>query len=378
MKASLYLHIPFCRRKCGYCDFSSFEAPGMSFREYARLLRLEMAGVAERFTVTRVPTLYFGGGTPSLLPPLLVEELLRAAGDCYSLGADAEITLEANPGTVTLDSLSGYRSAGVNRLSLGVQALDDRQLSSLGRVHTGEQARDAVLLARRAGFTNVGIDLMHSLPGQSLAMWESTLRRAVDLEPEHISAYGLSVEEGTPFAALVSSGELQLPEEETAATMFEMTADYLQAAGYEHYEISNFARPGFRSRHNQVYWRRENYLGFGAGAHSFARNPGFGVRWANPPGLAEYAARVRGAGGSGEEIVVREEAMAEFFFLGLRLLDGLDLAGFAADFGVPAEEAFPGVLGRLTASGLLLRDGERIRFSRRGLLLANRVLAEFV
>ncbi|HZV80935.1 MAG TPA: radical SAM family heme chaperone HemW [Geobacteraceae bacterium] len=378
MKASLYLHIPFCQRKCSYCDFNSFESPGMSLGEYAGLLRAELAGTAQRFSVTRVPTVYFGGGTPSLLPPPVVKELLQAAGLYYSLDADVEVTMEANPGTVTLDSLSGYRDAGVNRLSLGIQALEDRQLAILGRIHTADEARDALKLARRAGFANVGIDLMHSLPGQSLAQWEATLRQAVELEPEHVSAYGLSVELGTPFAALASSGKLLLPDEDAAAAMFEFTAEYLTAAGYEHYEISNFARPGCRSRHNQVYWRRENYLGFGAGAHSFARQPGFGLRWENPPGLAEYAACLQGTGGSVEEVVSREDAMAEFFFLGLRMLDGVDLAEFAAEFGISAEEAFPGVIGRFTASGLLLKEGERISFTRRGVLLANRVLAEFV
>jgi len=304
--------------------------------------------------------------------------VLQAARENYLLDVDAEITLEANPGTVTLESLAGYRDAGVNRLSVGIQSFDDRQLAHLGRIHTADQAREALALARRAGFANVGIDLMHGLPGQSLPQWEGTLRQAVALEPEHISAYGLSVEEGTPFADLAASGDLRLPDEETAAGMFEMAALFLAAAGYEQYEISNFARPGYRSRHNQVYWRRENYLGFGAGAHSFVRHPGFGLRWENPRGLDEYADRLRETGEPVAEAVSRDDAMAEFFFLGLRMLDGVDGAEFAAEFGVTADEAFPGVIGRLAAAGLLVKEGERVSLTRQGLLLANRVLVEFV
>jgi len=376
---SLYLHIPFCLRKCGYCDFNSYEAGEIPLEDYAGLLQQELCRQTMRFAPATVPTVYFGGGTPSLLPPQLVGRLLETAANHYHLPPAVEVTLEANPGTVTQESLAGYRAAGVNRLSIGVQALDNRLLALLGRVHTADQAKDALLLARRAGFTNVGIDLMHSLPGQSLARWEETLRRAVEMAPEHISAYGLSVEEGTPFATNVAAGKLLLPDEETAAAMFELTADFLTDAGYEQYEISNFARPGYRSRHNQVYWRRGNYLGCGAGAHSFMREPGYGRRWENPPGLAEYAAQQqRSAPGYDEEHLSREDAMAEFFFLGLRLLAGVDLQEFKTEFGVEVAGAFPGVVERLVAAGLLLCEGDNSRLSRRGIMLANRVLADFV
>lgn len=379
MNTSLYLHIPFCLRKCSYCDFNSYESGAIALEDYTGLLQQELHHQATRFAPATVPTIYFGGGTPSLLLSQEVGRLLETAANHYHLPPAVEVTLEANPGTVTPESLAGYRAAGVNRLSIGVQALDDPLLALLGRVHTADQARDALLLARRAGFANVGIDLMHSLPGQSLGQWEATLHRAVEMAPEHISAYGLSIEEGTPFAALVAAGKLQLPDEETAAAMFELTADLLTGAGYEQYEISNFARPGYRSRHNQVYWRRGNYLGFGAGAHSFMREPGYGLRWENPPGLAEYAARQPGTPpGYGEQPLSREDAMAEFFFLGLRLLEGVDLREFKAEFGVEVAAAFPGVVERLVAAGLLLRAGENIRLSRRGIMLANRVLADFI
>ena len=379
MKASLYLHIPFCQRKCGYCDFNSFDSPGMSLDEYESLLRDELADTARYYPVTGVPTVYFGGGTPSLLRPEQVARLLQSAGARFPLDADAEITLEVNPGTVTPESLAGYREAGVNRLSVGVQSLDDRELALLGRIHTSARALETIAAARRAGFANIGLDLMHSLPGQSLGRWEETLRLATELGAEHISAYGLSIEEGTPFASMVASGDITVIDPELAADMFELTAELLSGAGYEHYEISNFARPGCRSRHNQVYWRRGSYLGFGAGAHSFVRQPGFGLRWENPPDLAEYASRLRGGAACAvKQTVSREDAMAEFFFLGLRMLDGVDLAAFDGEFGISAETQFPGVIERNVAAGLLCREGVMLRFTRRGVMLANRVLAEFV
>jgi len=378
VKTSLYIHIPFCRRKCDYCDFNSFASPGMVPEEYVALLLDELAARARRFVVSGVSTVYFGGGTPSLLQPSLVARLLRAAGDLFPMDDDVEITLEVNPGTVTQESLHGYRSAGVNRLSVGVQSLDDRELVLLGRIHTAEQAVETIAAARRTGFSNIGLDLMHSLPGQRPGRWEETLRQAVELGMAHISAYGLSVEEGTPFGERFASGELAPVDPELGADMFELTRDLLRASGYEHYEISNFALPGFRSRHNQVYWRRGSYLGFGAGAHSFVRQPAAGLRWNNPLSLADYADFVAAGAGSAAEQLSCRDAMAEFFFLGLRMLEGVDLAAFAAEFGIPAEKAFPHVLERLTAAGMLCREGEMLRLTGRGLMLANRVLAEFV
>ncbi len=203
---------------------------------------------------------------------------MEAARTQFTVDKDAEITLEANPGTVTLESLKGYLAAGVNRLSIGMQSLDDCQLALLGRIHSADDARAAFKAARTAGFSNIGIDLMHGIPRQTPDAWQETLREAVALKPEHISVYGLSVEAGTPFAKKAEMGELNLPDEEQAVAMFEQTAESLCRAGYEHYEISNFARPGYRSRHNQVYWRRGNYLGFGAGAHSFLNRPAYGCQ----------------------------------------------------------------------------------------------------
>jgi len=379
VKSSLYLHIPFCRSKCSYCDFTSFARPELSPASYVELLLEELRLRAGGREAPVVPTVYFGGGTPSLLTPDQISSLLAAVRTHFTIEQDAEITLEANPGTVTLASLEGYRAAGVNRLSLGMQSLDDRQLALLGRIHSTADARTAFTAARSAGFSNIGIDLIHGLPEQTLTGWQGTLREAVAMNPDHISVYGLSVEEGTPFAKKAEQGVLQLPGEELAATMFELTGEYLCTAGYEHYEISNFARPGFRSRHNQVYWQRGSYLGFGAGAHSFLNSPGYGARWENPATLGEYAAAVRS-----EKLPViaamltHKEALSEFMFLGLRMLEGVDRGAFAAQFGIELEEAFPKVIGSLCKKGLLTAEGSKVRLSSRGLLLANLVMGEFV
>jgi len=377
MNSSLYIHIPFCVRKCSYCDFNSYENPGVSLDAYLLLLLEELSAKAERFKVGSAPTLYFGGGTPSLLSPPQVATVVQAVRDLYGLGKDAEVTLEVNPGTVTLESLEGYLAAGINRLSIGVQSFDDSLLKVLGRIHSAEEAKDAVRMARTAGFRSIGIDLIHSLPGQTLQEWEGELQEAVALKPDHISAYGLSVEKGTPLAAMVEAGELYLPDEEIAAAMFELTSATLGKAGFEQYEISNFARPGCRSRHNRVYWRRGNYLGFGAGAHSFIRE-GFGARWENPPQMADYEAIVSSGRLPDAATLSRQEAMEEFFFLGLRLMEGVDLNEFAAEFGADARDMFPGAIERLSAAGLLVSDGGRLRLSSHGLILSNLVLCEFV
>ncbi|GAM08538.1 oxygen-independent coproporphyrinogen-III oxidase-like protein YqeR [Geobacter sp. OR-1] len=376
---SLYIHIPFCVRKCLYCDFASSELPGVTHEEYVAAVVREMESRAKDLPEpAKTETMYIGGGTPSLLAPQLVEQLISAAQNHYHLAADAEITLEANPGTVTAESLAGYRSAGVNRLSIGVQSMDDAMLAILGRIHTAQQAREAVAIARQAGFDNIGIDLIHSLPGQTLDHWEQTLHDALALAPEHISVYGLTIEDGTPFAAMAESGEIALPAGDDSATMFEMAIALLPASSYEHYEIANFARPGRRSRHNQVYWRRGNYLGFGASAHSFLRAPGFGKRWSNTPDIGEFC-RAGSSPHTGEDVehLTKQDAMGESLFLGLRMLEGIDPEDFRNEYGESIDEAFPGVLDRHTGNGLLHKIGPRIALTGRGILLANLVFADF-
>ena len=356
MQTSLYVHFPFCLRKCLYCDFNSLADSPVMPDEYVAAVVKEMELRDERLAApVTAPTLYFGGGTPSLMAPGLVGRIIDAAARLYGLADDAEITLEANPGTLTAAKLAGYRAAGVNRLSLGVQSFNDSFLERLGRIHTAREAQAAFAMARKAGFRNIGIDLIHSLPGETPAAWLDDLARAVSLGPEHVSAYGLSIEEGTPFHDLERDGRLSLPDEEEGVQMFRQTAEFLQSRGYEHYEISNFALPGRRSRHNQVYWQRGNYLGFGAGAHSYLRSPGFGVRWRNALSPEVYRQAISRATLPEEELttLTERDAMAEFLFLGLRMLEGVELEVFRQEFGVVLEDAYPGVLPGLFDDGLL-------------------------
>ena len=381
MRAGLYIHFPFCLRKCLYCDFNSTADAGVSHEEYVGLLLREMELRRPALPeAVQAPTLYFGGGTPSLMAPEQVGRLVQSAARLFALEADAEVTLEANPGTLTAEKLAGYRAAGVNRLSLGIQSFEDRLLATLGRVHTAGEALAAFEESRRAGFDNISIDLMHSLPGQSLAQWREALGRAIELAPEHVSAYALSVEEGTPFAGLYGSGKLALPAEEDAARMFESTSELLCGAGYRHYEISNFARPGRLARHNSAYWSRQSYLGFGAGAHSLLNPDGVGRRWHNAAGLDEYGAALgRGVIPEREvELLTLEEALSEHFFLGLRMLDGLDLEPLRARYGAEALATHLAEVARLEASGALIRAGSRVRLAPGSVIVANSIFSRFL
>ena len=281
---SLYLHIPFCLRKCPYCDFFSTDQHTLADLEnYTGMLQrhLELAA-ATRIWQGPLTSVFFGGGTPSLLSPIQVARILKSAETCFGFAEDIEISLEANPGTVTLSSLTGYRAAGVNRISLGIQSLSAARLKQLGRIHSSEDAIKAIRLARQAGFNNLSCDLIFALPGQSLADLQKDLERLLELHPEHLSCYGLTVEEGTPYHAQLTGGTLILPDDTVYAEHFMALHHYLTARGYEHYEISNYARPGRQCRHNLGYWRRQASLGIGAGAHSFdATN--WGSRLVGPP-----------------------------------------------------------------------------------------------
>jgi oxygen-independent coproporphyrinogen-3 oxidase len=381
MQIALYIHFPFCLKKCFYCDFNSVADAPVTVEEYGAALLREMELRAGRLDAPlSASTLYFGGGTPSLMPPALVGRIVETAARRYALDADAEITLEANPGTLTAAKLAGYRVAGVNRLSLGVQSFNDSFLQLLGRIHTAREAREAFAMARNAGFGNIGIDLIHSLPGETGAAWLEDLARGVSLGPEHISAYGLTIEEGTPFHDQEKEGRLHLPDEEAAVLMFRQTARFLRERGYEHYEISNFALPGFRSRHNQVYWHRGNYAGFGAGAHSFLKSSGSGVRWSNTLSPEVYQHAVARATLPEEELtsLTERDAMAEFLFLGLRMLEGVELALFYEEFGIDLENAYPGVLPGLFADGLLECRAGRLRLTARGVEFSNQVFLRFM
>lgn len=379
MFTRLYIHIPFCLRKCPYCAFVSREGSPAQREAYVELLLAEMRlAHAETPNDRPLESVYFGGGTPSLLEPSQIGRILSLAGSLFGLSPHAEITLEANPGTVDGAKLSGFRGAGINRLSLGVQSFHDCLLALLGRVHSAAQAEQAVEAARKAGFGNIGIDLIHALPGQSMEIWREDLTRALELAPEHLSVYGLTVEEGTPFARRYAD-DRDLPDEDLSADMFLVADDLLTSAGYEHYEIANYALPGYRSRHNGGYWRRDGYLGLGAGAHSLLRC-GHGSRFGNSCDVDEYASAVTRGELPRRDLVElsQDDALAEFMFLGLRLADGVNFQEFRKEFGMGLVERFGGQMEELTDLGLMTMDEAGVRLTVRGMLLSNRVFARFL
>lgn len=386
MTAAVYIHIPFCLRKCLYCDFSSYAGMEHLFAPYVEAAKAEIRRAAEQFPDARISTVYFGGGTPNVLAPDQLGGILDVIRCCLEVADDAEITTEANPGVSSLRStVSSLPRAGFNRLSLGVQSFNDDELRLLGRIHTVDEAIRAFDDAREAGFGNISVDLMYGIPGQTIESWRGTLGKALDLAPEHISLYSLTVEEGTPFHAMQVEGCLTLPGDEIEADMYEEAISTLTSAGFEHYEISNFARPGFRCRHNITYWRDEPYFGFGAGATSCLPllsgwGEGPGMRATNVSNPEEYIHRIK----SGQDAKACEErltgkaAMGETMFLGLRMLQGVDIESFARRYGVLPEQVFPQEIAHLTERGLIEQAGTAIRLTHRGLLLASDVFAEFV
>ncbi|HXE98328.1 MAG TPA: radical SAM family heme chaperone HemW [Dongiaceae bacterium] len=373
----LYIHVPFCVEKCRYCAFVSAPPRKDELMEYPALLTRELRLIGSGSGP--VDSIYFGGGTPSLLQPEQFARLLGEISGRTGIAPDAEITMEANPGTIDRLSLERYRAAGINRLSLGIQSFDDSFLECLGRIHAAEQSRRAFQDARDAGFTNISIDLIHALPGQSLDQWRSELQHAIGLRPEHISIYGLTVEEGTPFARTYPADSPALADEDLSADMFELADELLTSAGFDHYEIASYARHGYRSRHNSGYWRRDGYRGLGVAAHSFLRE-GYGVRFSNPDTLEEYRRGVE----SGqlprinEHPLTESEAMAEYMFLGLRLADGVDLPAFEREFGRSPETVYGSATDDLARLGLLIKNGNVLALTRRGMLLSNQVFARFL
>ena len=371
----LYLHIPFCLRKCPYCDFFSVVEQGAAVADYVQYLGIDLQQAARDWPGP-VSTLFFGGGTPSLLSPDEVAGLLSQIAQQYGLTADAEISLEANPGTVDPEKLAGYRQAGVNRLSIGLQSLDDKRLAQLGRLHDAATGLQAVHDARAAGFDNISCDLMFATPGQTPDELAADLDRLLALEPEHIAVYGLTIEAGTPFADRQARGELSLPDEDTYITTYRLLHERLSSAGYDHYEISNFARPGKHCRHNRLYWQRRPVLGLGAGAHSF-RADDWGSRLAIPNDLTSYRADLQ-AGHNPARLIEnfdRQGAMIETLYLGLRTADGVNDTAFAERFGCRVEEAFPQAIERCRPR-LRKADGHW-RFDLDGWLLFDTLILNF-
>lgn len=373
------MHIPFCVRKCGYCDFLSATADRDTQVKYVQALEREIRGWAEEYGNYQVPTVFIGGGTPSILGPGQIERLLAALGDCYRILPGAEITMEANPGTVDYDSLTRYRKAGVSRLSLGLQSSWDGELKNLGRIHTWQQFLGAYEAAVAAGFTHINIDVMSGLPGQTPDSYGTTLRRVAELTPgpEHISAYSLIVEEGTAFSERFAAGELGLPDEDTERALYQLTEQVLREYGYERYEISNYAKRGCECRHNVGYWTRENYLGFGIGAASLVDN----VRFQNGDSLQAYLEEPLGQRQQEQKLTVAEQ-MGEHMFLGLRLTAGVGAQDFYKTFRCELEQVYGEAIEKHIAQGLLAWrssvEGRYLHLTERGLDLANYVMADFV
>ena len=376
----LYLHIPFCVKKCNYCDFLSAPAGEETRAAYVDALLEEIRGFDEPEDY-EVVTVFFGGGTPSILPGQAIFRIMEALREKFSFRKGAEITLEANPGTVDKEKLSFYKKAGINRLSFGLQSADAEELKKLGRIHTWEKFLESFQLAREAGFSNINVDLMSALPGQTKESWEKTLRQVLALQPEHISAYSLIIEEGTPFYQLYEkdverrdAGEEPelIPSEEEERAMYEATGRILKEQGYLHYEISNYAKPGCECRHNLGYWQRRDYLGFGLGASTLL-NP---VRYKNTEDLEAYL----GGDFSKKEffVLTKDNQIEETMFLGLRVLEGVSKEQFREQFSCELRVVYRKELEKLEQEGLLEEEGDFVRLTSRGIDLSNPVLAEFL
>lgn len=409
---SLYLHLPFCVRKCRYCDFLSGPYDAAVRRRYLRALETEIQLSAETFSNERLSadTVFLGGGTPSLLDANELAHLMAVLSESFRILPGAEITMECNPGTVGREKLLAFREAGINRLSIGVQSFRDEELKLLGRIHTAEEARQCVLDARWAGFDNISLDLISALPGQNIDQWMESLREAVALAPEHISAYSLILEDGTPLKEAALEGKLpRLPDEDEDRKMYHETRSFLAEHGYHRYEISNYAKKGFESRHNSGYWTGHPYLGFGIGAASFYA----GCRWSHTRSMTSYLQALENAGASAgaltksdgeslssaekatghrcqeyaevlesiyeeKEILSEKDQMAEFMFLGLRRMQGVSEAEFLRRFGRTMEEVYGPVLKRYQELHMLQREGGRIFLTERGIDVSNAVMADFL
>jgi oxygen-independent coproporphyrinogen III oxidase len=373
---SLYLHIPFCHTRCHYCDFNTY-AGILPLREpYVRALitEIELAGQLAQLadgTPRRSRTIFFGGGTPSLLTVEQITRLLAACHKAFAIDQQAEITLEANPGTLSFEQLVGLRATGINRLSLGSQSFDAELLNTLGRIHTPEEIVQAVSNARAAGFTSINLDFMFGLPGQTMDHWQATLDQALALHPEHFSLYSLIIEEGTLFHTWTNEGRIVPGDEDLCADMYEYADERLQAAGYENYEISNWALPGYQSRHNLTYWHNLPYLGMGAGAHSSFG----GRRFSNVLDPQAYInlLKKQQRPEAESETIDRVQAMSETAFLALRTAQGLHLPTFEERFAEPFTRFAGERLRIVEEAGLLEQEQDWLRLSKRGRLLGNEV-----
>ena len=370
----LYLHMPFCVRKCAYCDFLSFPSGAETQRMYAKRLMEDIDVMGKRYGEIPVETIFIGGGTPSVPDSGLIVEIMEHVRHAFHVADGAEISMEANPGTVTREKLTDYRKAGINRLSFGLQSANDRELKLLGRIHTWAEFLESFTLARECGFANLNIDLMSALPGQTCESWKETLSRVTDLDPEHISAYSLIIEEGTPFGERYGSeeGRKLLPDEDSEREMYHETKRFLKDCGYERYEISNYAKPGRECRHN-IYWTGVPYLGLGLGASSYLD----GCRFTVNPDMKQYLEEKPGMFADIEKLT-KKDMEEEFFYVGLRMTAGVSLSEFERRFGISAKEVYPGLMETFVKEKAARFEGDRFVLTDYGLDVSNYIMAQFL
>ena len=386
MKSGIYLHIPFCKSRCSYCDFATDVYRNDDVVErYVSAIIKEISNFKFQIsnsedqkpkTSNQIETIYFGGGTPSLLSPKQLEKILNSIHKKFSVEANSEITMEMNPATMTLETVKEYRSLGVNRASFGAQTFDDTELKRLGRKHTADDVRETIKLLREADFDNVSFDLIAGLPRQTLKDWNKNLTEALKLMPEHLSLYLLEIHEGTPLAEQIRSGRQPQPDEDLSAEMYEMMIDKTSAKGYAQYEISNFSLPNFESKHNSKYWLCEPVFAFGVSAHSFDGQN----RWANERDTNQYVSLIENDKSPIAEIneLDKKQLSAEFAFLRLRLAKGLNLEEYERNFGINLREEMREDLASLSDAGLIKFNENYLKLTRQGMLYSNEVFALFV
>ena len=375
----VYIHIPFCKQKCFYCDFPSFAGRERFIDSYLAALGRELELAAEKYGEQgrlKPATVYVGGGTPSLLTLTQMEGLFAAIDKHINLDFVDEFTIEANPGTLTVDKLRLMKATGVNRLSIGVQSLDDDCLKTIGRIHTAQEVVESVRMAQEKGFDNISIDLMYGLPGQTMETLKASVEKALTLDVQHISIYGLQLEEGTVFSRQQEMGKLQLPDDEQVEMMYDYITEVLPANGYTRYEISNYALPGFESKHNCLYWQDVSYLGFGAGAHSYWQ----GSRYENPADIEQYISRISDGEilGYMEEQVGEKEHMEEFCFLGLRMTSGINKEKFKKIFNKDINSVFGEAIEAMKGKALLEETSTYLRLTKLGTKYGNVVFGGFI
>lgn len=383
---SVYVHIPYCLHRCPYCDFNTYALTSIPEKEYlsALLAELDFRATEDDWKNRQVQSIYFGGGTPSLFSAAAIKQVIYAVSNLFTLKTEAEVTLEANPGTINPESLKDYYTSGVNRISLGAQTFDPDLLKTLGRIHSPEQIEVAVNAARDVGFKNISLDLIYGIPGQDIEKLKFDLKELIRLDPRHISAYGLTIEKGTPFYLKYKKGEFELPSEDEVIEMMTEINSFLPSCGYKRYEISNYAERGYEAKHNLVYWHGGDYLGVGAGAHSLCvayngQSRQSARRWANFALPNKYIKEcvTHGHAQSWKETLDAEKLMFEFFFLGLRKTEGVSFAEFEIAFGKSIEAVYPSTLHILLDQQLLERENGNLRLSAKGLDLADSVIENF-